>query len=43
VELLVPKHFVVFAKTGEVGYQPLKQLVTEVFDNWKKAKEVLYY
>ncbi|KAL4123003.1 hypothetical protein QTP88_015236 [Uroleucon formosanum] len=34
------KHCVVFAKTGGIGNQPLKYLVTEVFDSWKKAKEV---
>ncbi|XP_025407168.1 uncharacterized protein LOC112681114, partial [Sipha flava] len=34
------KHCVVFAKTGGIGNQYLKYLVSEVFDSWKKAKEV---
>jgi hypothetical protein len=36
------KHCVVFAKTGGIGNQSLKYLVSEVFDSWKKAKEVLF-
>lgn len=35
------KHCVLFAKTGGIGNQPLKYLVTEVYDSWKKAKEVI--
>lgn len=34
------KHCVLFATSGGIGNQPLKQLVKEVFDSWKKAKEV---
>jgi len=29
------KHRVLFANTGRIGNQPLKQLVKEVFDSWK--------
>ncbi|KAL4120004.1 hypothetical protein QTP88_012752 [Uroleucon formosanum] len=34
------KHCVVFAKTGGVGSQPLRKLVYEAFNAWKKALEV---
>eukprot|EP00102_Acyrthosiphon_pisum_P022512 XP_016659722.1 PREDICTED: uncharacterized protein LOC100575311 [Acyrthosiphon pisum] len=34
------KQCVLFATSGGIGNQPLKQLVKEVFDSWKKAKEV---
>lgn len=36
------KYCVVFARSGGVGNQPLGNLVTVAFNNWKKAKEVLY-
>jgi len=34
------KHCVLFANTGGIGNQPLKQLVNEIFYSWKKAKVV---
>lgn len=34
------KYCVVFAKHGGIGGQPLEQLVSTAFTNWKKAKEV---
>ncbi|KAF0753744.1 zinc finger MYM-type protein 1-like [Aphis craccivora] len=36
------KHCVVFAKTGGVGSQPLRKLVYEAFNTWKKALEVVF-
>lgn len=35
------KHCVVFSKTGGVGNQPLRKLVIEAFNAWKKALEVI--
>jgi len=34
------KYCLLFAKHGGVGSQPLGQLVSNAFTNWKKAKEV---
>jgi hypothetical protein len=37
------KYCLLFAKYSGVGSQPLGQLVSTAFTNWKKAKEVLNY
>lgn len=37
------KYCLLFAKHGGVGSQPLGQLVSTAFTNWKKAKKVLNY
>lgn len=37
------KYCLLFAKYGGIGGQPLGQLVSTAFSNWKKAKEVLTY
>lgn len=34
------KYCLLFAKHGGIGSQPLGQLVSTAFTNWKKAKEV---
>jgi len=34
------KYCVLFARNGGIGSQPLGNLVTVAFTNWKKAKEV---